>query len=199
MGASAEGFVARAVAVADPPPPETRIALMRAGTLTGRVVDARGFPIDGATIEIVGTDVAGAPIWDNPRRASFRAAHFDAMLSGPAPLVSAGELGVTPGPVPAIPHGAFAVGPSALLGGSSLAPGRALQGAAATEPWVTSWDGTFRASPASPGRIRAIVRHPQFVEAQSELVTLAPGDEANIEVVMHGGGSVQGRLLDARD
>jgi len=192
LGVRADGFVPRgAVAVADPPPPETRVALVRAGTLTGRVVDARGYPIDGATIEIVGTDPAGAPIFDDPRRSSFQAAHFDAVLGGPAPLVPAGELGVMPGPVPPIPHSGMPVprgGADPVAGGAPLA-----------EPWVTRADGTFRASPASPGRVRAIVRHPQFVEAQSDLVTLLPGGEAHVDVVMHEGGTLEGRVLDARD
>src|SRR5262249_28020951 len=105
VGARADGFVPRgAVAVADPPPAETRVARLRAGVLTGRVVDARGYPVDGATVEIVGSDPSGAPVFDDPRRASFQAAHFAAMLTGPAPLVPAGELGVMPGPVPAIPR-----------------------------------------------------------------------------------------------
>ena len=191
LGARAEGFVARgAVAIGDPPPAETRVVLVRAGVLTGRVVDAHGDPIDGATIAIVGTDPLGQPIFDDPRRSGFQAAHFDAMLPGPAPLLPAGELGVVPGPVAPIPGG---------LGGASLA--RPLPGPGPTpdDPWVTRGDGTFRASPASPGRVRAIVRHPQYVEAQSELVTLAPGGEAHVEVVMRGGGSLEGRVLDAHD
>jgi hypothetical protein len=198
VGARADGFVSRVVAVADPPPAETRIALVRAGVLTGRVVDARGFPIDGATIEIVGTDPSGAPIWDDPRRTSFQAAHFDAMLSGPAPLLPAGELGVTPGPVPRIPSREFSLGlrgPAGWAMGAHVSPSTQV----AAEPWVTRSDGTFRVAPASPGRVRAVVRHPQFVETQSDLVTLAPGGEANLEIVMHAGGSLQGRLLDARD
>jgi protocatechuate 3,4-dioxygenase beta subunit len=193
LGARADGFVGKGgVAVADPPPPETRIALVRAGTLVGRVVDARGYPVDGATIEIVGTDPAGAPIYDDPRRATFQSAHFDAMLAGASAMVPSGELGVVPGPVPAIPHE-----------GSRSAPGPVVASAAGAgepvEPWVTRDDGTFRASPASPGRVRAIVHHPQFVEAESELVTLAPGGEAHVDVVMHAGGTLEGKVVDARD
>jgi len=193
LGVRADGFVPRgAVPVTDPPPPETRVALVRAGTLTGRVVDARGYPIDGASIEIVGSDPAGAPIFDDPRRSSFQAAHFDAVLGGPAPLVPAGELGVMPGPVPPIPHSGVPVPHS---GADPIGVhARTLE-----EPWVTRADGTFRASPASPGRVRAIVRHPQYVEAQSDLVTLLPGGEAHVDVVMHEGGSLEGRVLDARD
>jgi hypothetical protein len=47
--------------------------------------------------------------------------------------------------------------------------------------------------------VRAIVRHPQYVEAESDSVTLAPGAEARVDVVMHGGGSLEGRVLDAHD
>src|ERR1019366_8554907 len=75
------------------------------------------------------------------------------------------------------------------------APG--MQAAQVAAPWVTGADGTFRASPASPGRVRVVVRHPQYVEAQSELVTLAPGGEAHVELVMHEGGALEGRVLDA--
>ncbi len=193
LGARADGFVGRGgMPVADPPPPETRVALVRAGTLEGRVVDARGAPVDGATIEIVGTDPAGAPIYDDPRRATFQSAHFDAMLAGPSAMVPSGELGVVPGPVPAIPHE-----------GSRGVPGPvvATAGGAGSmlEPWVTRDDGTFRASPASPGRVRAIVHHPQYVEAESEMVTLTPGGEAHVDVVMHAGGTLEGTVLDARD
>ncbi len=193
LGARADGFVGRGgVPVADPPPPETRIALVRAGTLVGRVVDARGYPVDGATIEIVGTDPAGAPIYDDPRRSTFQSAHFDAMLAGPSAMVPSGELGVVPGPVPAIPHEGSGGAPGPLVASAS-------GGGLPVEPWVTRDDGTFRASPASPGRVRAIVHHPQFVEARSELVTLAPGGEAHVDVVMHAGGTLEGKVVDARD
>jgi protocatechuate 3,4-dioxygenase beta subunit len=193
LSARADGFVPRgAVAVADPPPPETRVPLVRAGTLTGRVVDARGYPVDGATIEIVGSDPTGAPIYDDPRRSTFQAAHFNAMLGGPAMLVPAGELGVMPGPVPAIPH-------QGLRGVTMPADVPHGSVASVAEPWVTRADGTFRATPASPGRVRAIVHHPQYVEAQSDLVTLLPGGEANVDIVMHEGGTLEGRVLDARD
>jgi hypothetical protein len=193
LGARAEGFVVRgAVAVRDPPPPETRVSLVRAGVLTGQVRDARGRPIDGATIAIVGTDAAGQPIFDDPRRTGFQSAHFEAMLSGPTPLLPAGELGVVAGPVPPVPN---AVGAAALA--RTAPPGSSP--ALGADPWVTRADGTFRASPASPGRVRAIVRHPQYVEAQSEPVTLSPGGEAHVDVVMREGGTLEGRVLDVHD
>ena len=187
LSARADGFVGRAaVAVPEPLAGEVRVVLARAGALTGRVVDARGYPIGGATIEIVGTDFAGGPIDDEPRQAGFREAQFTAALAGPSPLVPAGELGVVPGPVPPIPRGDVALG---------AAPGTPV---ARAEPWVTAADGTFRASPATPGRVRALVRHPEYVEAWSELVTIPAGGEGHVDVVLHGGGSLEGRVVDAQ-
>lgn len=192
VSAHADGFVGRgAILVADPPPPEARIVLARAGVLFGRVLDVRGRPVDGATIEIVGTDPGGGPIVDDPRRARFQAAHFAAMLPGAAPLVSAGELGVVPGPVPSIPLAMTSM-PNAFRSGDGEVP---LDPAS----WVTRSDGTFRLSPASPGRIRAIVHHPQYVDAESDVVTLAAGGQASVDVTMHEGGILDGRVLDAAD
>jgi hypothetical protein len=200
LGAQADGFMARgAVAVGEPPPPETRVALVRAGTLSGRVVDARGRPIDGATIAVVGTDALGQPIFDDPRRAGFQAAHFEAMLAGPAPLLPGGELGVIPGPVPPIPNAGSVAAIARAPSTSGTGPGTRNAVPVESEPWVTRADGTFRASPASPGRVRIVVRHPQYVEAQSDLVTLAPGGEAHVDLVMREGGSLEGRVLDAHD
>ena len=177
----ADGFVTvvRAVDVAQR---EVHLPLVHGGVLTGQVVDAHGFPVDGATIEVVGTDPAGAPIDDDPRRSRFSAAHFDASLGGPRALVASGELGVVPGPVP--PITAAMDGPGARLIPSP------------DEPWVTRGDGTFRVFSVSPGRVRALVRHPQYVDAVSEVVTLDPGGEAHLDVVMHAGGSLEGRVVD---
>lgn len=184
LSARAEGFVPRTLVVASETGGAIVVALARAGVLSGRVVDVRGFPVDGASIEIVGTDPMGAPIDDDPRRAQFRDAHFEATFGGPRPLIPSGELGVVPGPVPPIPHG-FDLG--SLFGGL----------ASMQEPWVTRSNGSFRASPASPGRVRAIVRHPQYVEATSDAVTLSPGKEVQVEVVLRAGGTLEGRVLDA--
>ncbi len=191
LSARADGFVGRAsVNVPESPSGEVRVVLVRAGVLTGRVVDARGFPIASASIEIVGTDFAGGPIDDDPRRSDFRDAQFHATLAGPAQLVPAGELGVVPGPVPPIPRGPVTFAP---FGSQSQA-----QRAPPVEPWVSASDGTFRASPATPGRVRALVRHAEYVEAWSELVTIPPGGEAHVEIVLHAGGSLEGRVVDAQ-
>jgi len=192
LSARAEGYVARGgIPVPEAPSGPVVVALPRAGTVLGRVVDTRGFPVDGATIVLFGTDFQGAPIDDDPRRTSFRDAHFSATLAGPRPLVPAGELGVMPGPVPPIPRATDPVPGVASLAGSDPS-------AKPPEPWVTRADGTYRATPATPGRIRALVRHPQYVEVTSDVVTLPSGGEAHIDVVMHAGGSLEGHVVDAR-
>lgn len=192
VAARADGFVARgAVAVPDPPPNEARIVLARAGVLSGRVLDVQGMPVDGATLEIVGTDPAGGPIVEDPRRSRFQAAHFAAMLPGATPLVSAGELGVVPGPVPSIPL--------ALTSIPNLSTSAGDDALVDSTSWITRSDGTFRLSPASPGRVRVVVHHPQYVDAQSDIVALAPGGEASVDVTMHEGGTLEGRVLDAED
>jgi protocatechuate 3,4-dioxygenase beta subunit len=191
LSARADGFVAKAaIAVADDAPAELRVALARGGALVGKVTDARGYAVDGATVRVVGTDAEGMPVDEDPSRASFREAHFEAQLKGPSPLVPAGELGVMPGPVPAIPHGAFA--------GGGAPPVAAAGTPARAEPWVTGRDGTFRAGPVPPGRLRALVHHPQYVEAMSEVVLVESNGEARVEVVLLRGGSLEGRVLDAR-
>jgi protocatechuate 3,4-dioxygenase beta subunit len=192
LAVRAEGFVAKgAVRIDEPIPAEVKVSLVKGGSLIGRIVDTRGYAVDGATIRVVGSDLEGMPIDEDPQRTSFSDAHFAASLSGPRPLVPAGELGVMPGPVPAIPHGPAA---GLALAGSGFGSG----GAAAGEPWVSGRDGRFKATPIPPGRVRALVRHPQYVEAMSDVVALYSEKDATVEVVLSRGGSLEGRVVDPR-
>jgi hypothetical protein len=193
IGARADGFVSSAlVAVPAATSEPVTVALLRGGTLLGDVVDARGFPVEGASIDVLGSDTFGLPVSDSPLTAAFRNTHFDWALTGPAPLVPAGELGVVPGPVPPIPPP-----------GARLTPGvdpwtLAEVPAPSIEAWVTSRNGTFTARPVTPGRVHAVARHPDYVEGSSPSVTLGPGGEARVKIVLHAGGNLTGRLLDDR-
>ncbi|AUX26989.1 hypothetical protein SOCEGT47_075610 [Sorangium cellulosum] len=179
--AHAAGFVPRNAVQVDGGAAEVQIPLLRGGALLGEVVDDRGYPVPGATIEVVGADAAGMPIDETSAMAEFRDVHFERSLPGPAPLIPAGELGVMPGPIPDLPRGDVPLAAAPVRSG---------------EPWVTRGDGTFRAEPVTPGRVHAIVRHPEYVEALSETVTLAPGGEARVRVVMRQGGLLEGRVLE---
>ena len=181
------GFVARTAAVAETAT-EVRVALVRGGVLAGDVVDDRGYPVAGATIEVVGVDAEGMPIDETSTMIDFRDQSFAISLAGPAPLIPMGELGVMPGPIPDLPH-AGASAPEAAGG-----PGAPRSRSA--EPWVTRADGTFRCDPVPPGRVHAIVRHPSYVEAVSEVVSIRSGAESTVHVVLRQGGWIEGRVLE---
>jgi protocatechuate 3,4-dioxygenase beta subunit len=191
LTARAEGFVTSPLV---PVPEEitepVRVALLRGATIRGEVVDGRGFPVDGASIEIVGTDAYGMPVAETPLLAAFRSTHFSWALSGPAPMIPAGELGVMPGPVPPIPPAGASF--------NAMPPTAPSEPPPAVEPWITRFDGSFVAAPVTPGRVRAIARHPDYVEGSSDLVTLGPGGEAKVKIVLRTGGILRGRVVDER-
>jgi hypothetical protein len=191
LSARADGFVSSPlVPVPESTAEPVRIALLRGATIRGEVVDGRGFPVDGASIEIVGTDAFGMPVAETPLLAAFRSTHFSWALSGPAPMIPAGELGVMPGPVPPIPPAGATFASAPLPLPSEPPP--------AVEPWITRSDGSFVATPVTPGRVRAIARHPDYVEGSSDLVTLGPGGEAKVKIVLEIGGILRGRVVDER-
>jgi len=186
LAASAKGYVPRTSIGLDPSDPaELEIVLMQGGTLVGEVVDGRGRAIEGARIEVIGTDTTGAPIAETSDTRDFRAEHFTFALAGPRPLIPAGELGVMPGPLPDIPRGPDIGWPTQTSPSDDT-----------SEPWVTRGDGTFRASFVPPGRLRVIARHPDFVEAISKTLRLRPGETERVKLVMQQGGELNGRVLD---
>lgn len=199
VSASADGFVGRGLAaVPEDPSEEVVIALLKGGVVEGEVVDHQDRPVDGATVEIIGTDLGGFPIAETPMSTALRRSHFAWALDAVPTLMPAGELGVMPGPIPPIPPpsslDAFAfVEPSYNAGPGAFAPSESV-GA-----WVTGLDGNFVAKPVTPGRVRAIVRHPAYVEGISEVVTLAPDGRAKVKVVLLAGGSLEGRVVDKFD
>ena len=188
LSVRADGFVPRSLWVGVDPigaSEPLRVELVRGGTLVGRVVDERGFPVEGVSLEVIGTDVYGMPVALTPESGAVRKAHFDQVLAGPAPLVPAGELGVMPGPVPPIP----------LVG--AAVPGVSVLADVLQSRWTTDGRGRFRAGGVSPGELRVLARHPEFVDSVSDPVRLAAGGEAEVEVVLRAGRRIEGRLVDA--
>jgi hypothetical protein len=187
--ARAPGFVQTSAVPVGVLDDEVTIPLLRGGVVIGEVRDDHDFPVAGATIEIVGSDPWGMPIDETSGGTEFREGQFARLLAGPAPLIPAGELGVMPGPIPDLPHdnSGFSPAPPA----SSAAPG-----APAGDAWVTRKDGTFRAEPVTPGRIQVLVRHPAYIDGESEIVTLAPGGEVTVKIILRSGGSLEGRVVE---
>ena len=163
LGARAADFVGSAlVAVPEVLDGPVRVPLTRGATIVGEVDDVRGYPIDGATIEVVVAPTrAVLPIAETPALVGFRQNHFAWSLPGPVPLIPAGELGVMPGPVPPIPR------PGAEVEVASNAADFS-EPLSDLAPWVTNRGGEFTARPVTPGRVRVIVRHPDYVEGTSE-------------------------------
>ncbi|MCA9631737.1 MAG: carboxypeptidase regulatory-like domain-containing protein [Myxococcales bacterium] len=191
VSARATGYVARGgVAVPEKLDGPVKVTLLKGATLIGLVKDTNDNPVDGASIEIIGTDIDGMPVAETPQLTAFRDAHFAWALAGPSPLIPAGELGVMPGPIPPIPK-------DWSSGSVGMQMPASDQGREADYvPWVTGLDGRFRAHPVTPGRVRALVRHPAYVEGISDVVTLGPGGEAEVEVVLKAGGTLEGKLVD---
>jgi protocatechuate 3,4-dioxygenase beta subunit len=193
LGARADGFVSSAlVAVPKDVTEPVPVALVRGATLHGDVVDERGFPVAGASIDVVGTDAFGLPVSDSPLTTAFRNTHFDWALAGPAALVPAGELGVVPGPVPPIPAPGTRIEAGVDLFSLAQAPPPPV------EAWITNSSGAFTARPVTPGRVHAIARHPDYVEGASASVELTPGGNAHVKIVLLTGGTLAGRVLDDR-
>lgn len=195
--ATARDFVGTAVvAIPEEAPAPVRVALQRGGTVTGRVVDMFDHAIDGASIEIIGTDFSGLPVAETPRYRELQAAGFARALAGPEALIAVGELGVTQGPIPPIPGAAansdYLLASDELQRRVAITPPNPND----VEQWVTRYDGSFRAHPVTPGRLRALVRHPAYVEGTSDLVTLTPGGTADVKVVLHAGGAIEGVVVD---
>ncbi len=179
-----------ALRVPSPPPAELLVRLERGGTIEGEVVDARGRPIEGATVRFVGSDLRGQPVDDDPRVFAFRLAQADYNVRRPfVASAGGGELGVVPGPVPPIPRTGIA---------APAAEGAPPSGDARSEPWVTRRNGHFTAHPVTPGRVFAIVRHPEFLPGQSEWIELAPEGRKEVRIVLERGGNVEGVVVDAR-
>ncbi|MFO0611321.1 MAG: carboxypeptidase regulatory-like domain-containing protein [Polyangiaceae bacterium] len=179
--AHAEGFVPRAVSRLDAVKGTLTIALLRGGTIEGDVVDARGFPIDGASVEVIGSDRDGMPIHETGDVSTLGDDLFAFALAGPLPLIPRGELGVMPGPVPDIPHA------GSTMGGSSRR---------ASLPWVAALDGTFKCNPVTPGRVHVLVRHPNYMEQMTEEMTLGSGGSIGLHIVLLEGGRLEGRVLE---
>ncbi len=178
LSVRADGFVPESgVPVPKDAAQEIHIALVRGGRLLGQVVDPDGLPIEGARLEVVGNDLHGRPIARHSGTLNVPRSFFQRSFAAPLPLVPLGELGVMPGPLPF--------------------PGMPASGPPPSAAWSSDLDGNYRLDDVPPGRVQVLVRHPDFVESLSDSVTLEPGGEARLRVVLERGATLEGRLIDA--
>lgn len=184
VSAQAPGFVPRSAVTVEQATPRVRVALLRGASVAGRVTDERGFPIEGASLEVVGVAEDGMPIADSAQLVGLRRDLVGLASPGPTPLVPRGELGVMP-VVPGVP---LASAPA-----SSVLDARAR---ASVVPWVSGRDGAFELHPVSPGRVQLLARHPLYVDTLSAPVVLRSGEKGTLDVVLRRGGSLDGRVVD---
>jgi hypothetical protein len=176
LSVRAAGFMPESLPLARQGDLEVRVALLRGGRVSGRIVDSDGNAIEGARLEVVGNDVRGRPIARASGTSLEAGGFFERSLAAPLPVVPMGELGVLAGPLP-VPG----------MPASSLAPRSA---------WVSDLDGNFRLDDVPPGRVRLLARHPDFVEMLSDAISLEPGGTAELRLTLSRGASLAGRLLD---
>lgn len=162
------------------------VALDREVIVEGRVVDGRGRPIANAQVELSTVDLDGRVAFVSAAARTFRDALFERQLRGPTPLQPGGELGVTVGRVPRIPLDP-SQSPSVLLSDSAGETG-----------FVTDSRGAFRVSEIAPGMVRVIAVHPAYVRAESVTRATRAGETVPFEIVLHEGGTLDGRLVDGR-
>lgn len=188
LSARAPGFVPRVGEPCTPGGQPVTIALDREVLVRGRVVDSRGAPVANAQVELTATDLDGRTVYLNGTARAFREQLFERQQRGPTSLRPTGELGVTSGRVPHIPTDPFVpTSPTPSAGDASADSG-----------FVTDAQGRFRIGEVSPGAVRVTATHPLYVRAESELRAARAGETIDVEVVLHAGGVIDGRLVDER-
>lgn len=201
----AADYVTAPSVAAQPGGEPVRVALRRAATLVGVVVDARGAPVAGAQLEILGTTDAGESVAATAGELEFRTAVFEAHRVGPTPLEPTGELGVTLGEVPPIPLGGSSGAEEtpadprlAQQYAEAAAAVSAIRAGAGPGP-VTDQEGRFRLTGVPPGRIQLVARHRSHAPAATRpfLVTAGALVE-DLEIVLPEGGVIDGRVVDQR-
>ena len=161
-----EGYAAKAEDIDLPHKERIELALAGAASLAGSIVDEAGKPIAGARLSVSTDD--GLPVElageGRPRRDS-----------------GVGELGVTSGPVPALP----------IFQSTEFA-----LGTLATESDVR---GSFHIGRLAPGALALHVARPGYVAERVVVRQLSPHeDRTDLRVVLREAGRVVGRVTDAR-
>jgi protocatechuate 3,4-dioxygenase beta subunit len=184
----APGYVAIVGEPHLPGPDRQELALRRAATLAGRVVDELGQAVADAELEVTGSTEAGAPIHVSPPPSPGPArAPGLAGIQPPTALPPAGDnLGVTLGAVPPVPL--FA--PPASAGDSSAPPSAA---------FVSDATGHFHIEGVPAGRVQLVGRHAGFAAGRSPVRAVRAGQQIDdLSVVISRGGTLLGKLVDGR-
>lgn len=186
------------------------LALVRGGAIEGRIVDGDGNPVSGATVRALGTGDAApehsaAVDQDRLRR-------FSGRMSAPAPVTSAftsdpgfiprGELGVTTGPIPAIPPPGAQTATRQAMIDASMFVGEpeplAIQPEVAPI-WTTGADGRYRIRGLPRGKVVVLALASGYAEARSKAIAVDAGKTvADVDIVLTAGAFLVGKVTDQR-
>jgi protocatechuate 3,4-dioxygenase beta subunit len=212
LGVDAEGHVSvtgRPCAV----PSEVEVSLEPEAVVRGRVVDSRGFPVEGALVE---PDLGQAP--EAVADAVPIAMAPDVLLPADGPTGGpTGELGVVPGleqvPIPLSstdpspqpsPEGRGGQALGALALRLTLPPPRHEGpdiGDVRSAGWPVSsgWDGAFTIRGLPSGRFALRARHDDMALGRSAELVIATGQTVDgVEIVLERGVELAGRVIDGR-
>jgi hypothetical protein len=184
------------------------LALVRGGAIEGRILDADGNAIAGASVRAL---TAGAnPIEYSQQVDDDRLRRFSGRTAAPLPstigsvsdpqFIARGELGVMVGPIPPIPlPGAQVAQPAVLVDATGLAgePPPLPVDPARASIWTTGMDGRYRIRGLAKGKVTVLAQAPGFAEARSKSVAIAQGEVvSNIDIVLTAGTMIAGKVTD---
>lgn len=186
VSADAKGFVPTSAVFVEQGQLSVRVPLLRAGALSGRIVDERGYPVEGASLEVVGVGLDGMPIAESTLLLGLHRDHTLLAAPGPRPFLQRGELGVMPS-VPGVP-----LASPERKSASVMPEGHGFA------RWASRQDGSFELKPVTPGRVQLLARHPSYVDTLAEVLTLEPGASAELTLVLRRGGTLEGRVFEGQ-
>jgi uncharacterized GH25 family protein len=190
------------------------LALARSGTIEGRVLDADGHPVDGATVRALTSgqspvEISALVEQDQLRRFSGRTsapASDASTFTNDPQFIPRGELGVLVGPIPPIPPpGVVAARPASII--DPTAATASLAGdppPLAVDPdkasiWTTGRDGRYRIRGLSKARLSVLGIASGFAEARSREVSINPGQVlTGVDIVLSAGSYVFGKVTNKR-
>ena len=192
------------------------LALVKGGVIEGRVLDAEGNPIAGATVRAL--TVGPSPVEHSAQVDRDQLRRFSGRTAAPAPpetgsafsadpqFVPRGELGVLLGPIPPIPPpGTVAARPASIVdpriagAGLSGEPDPLNVDPSRASVWTTGADGRYRIAGVTKSKLHVLAIASGYAEARSKQVSVGLGDHVdNIDITLTAGTFVFGKVSDAR-
>lgn len=191
------------------------LGLVRGGTIEGRVLDADGRPVAGASVRALTTgnnptELSALVEQDQLRRFSGRmgpsASTTTSNFSDDPQFVPRGELGVLLGPIPPIPPpGVVAARPASVIDPKAATVSLTGDPAPlAVDPdkasiWTTGADGRYRIRGIAKAKLNVLGVAPGYAEARSREVSIKAGEVVTgVDIKLSAGTFVFGKVSDKR-